>query len=113
MPAARCSSGGFAAAIRSLGGASRGATEAPLDFLAVTVLIEPGHLDGFEDLLVGRLGVVGEARQLRHVTMQVREPHRERVELRERLAQRDPDVLRVPPLHHPGISTTTSPRTTA
>src|SRR5688572_17124675 len=77
--------------------------------LAVPVLIEPRHLDRLEDLLVGRLGVVGEARQLRDVAMQVGEAHRERIDLPELLAQRDADVLRISPLHHSGISTTTSP----
>src|SRR5216117_4559952 len=43
----------------------------------------------------------------------LREAHRQRVLLRKLLAERDADVFRVAPRHHFGISTTTSPRTTA
>src|SRR5262249_17912945 len=77
------------------------------------VLIEPRHLDRFEQLLVARLGIVAEVRQFHHVTMQVGEPHGQRVRLGKFLAERDAEVFCVPPRHHFGISTTTSPRTTA
>src|SRR6266705_229272 len=55
---------------------------------SVPVLVEPGHLDRLQDALVRRLRVVREAGQLRHLVVQVGEPHG-------------------------GISTTTSPPTTA
>src|SRR5262249_41488489 len=81
--------------------------------LAVPVLSEPRHLDRFEELLVARLGIVAELRQLGHVAVQVGEANRQRVHVRELFAERDADVFCVTPRHHFGISTTTSPRTTA
>src|SRR5207244_161295 len=80
----------------------------------IPVLVEPGHLDRFQDLFIRPLRVVTEGGELGDVAMQVREPHRERIHIREFLAQRDSDVLGVPPAQaHEGISTTTSPPTTA
>src|SRR2546429_8174699 len=59
------------------------------------------------------LGIVRELRQPDDVAVQIGEAHRQRIRLRKLLAERDADVLRVAPRHHFGISTTTSPRTTA
>src|SRR5207237_8545302 len=77
--------------------------------LSIAVLIEPGHLDGFEQFLVARLGIIRELRQLRDVAVQVREAHGERIGLRKLLAERDADVLGVLPRHHFRISTAPSP----
>src|SRR5207253_5137068 len=80
---------------------------------SVVVLVQPGHLDRLEDLLVGSLGVVGEARKLDHPAMEIGEPNRQRIEIRMALVEGDRDVLVVAPGDHFGISTTTLPRTTA
>src|SRR5207253_8591472 len=80
---------------------------------SVPVLVQPGHLDRLEDLLVGSLGVIGEARKLDHPAIEIREPDRQRIEIRMALVEGDRDVLVVPPGDHFGISTTTLPRTTA
>src|SRR5437762_10956245 len=77
--------------------------------LPVPVLVQPRHLDRLEDLLVGALGVVLEPRQVEHPAMEIGEADRQRVERRVVLAERDRDVLGVPPPDHFGISTTTLP----
>src|SRR5262249_28514990 len=92
---------------------SRPSTSPAGNALAIAVLIEPRHLNRLEQLLVARLGIVAEFRQLHHTAMQVGEPHGKGIRLGKLLAERDADVLCVAPRHHLGISTTTSPRTTA
>ena len=59
----------------------------------------PRHLDGLELRLVRRLGVVVEAVEREHAVAQVGEPDRQRIDVRELLGERDPDVFGVGPLH--------------
>src|SRR5262249_9015203 len=82
--------------------------------LTVSILIEPRHLDFFQGGFVGGLGVVGEAVELGDPAVQVGEADGQRVDVGKLFAERDPEVLGVLPRElHLGISTPTSPRTTA
>src|SRR5713226_8339871 len=69
--------------------------------------VEPGHLDGLEDLLVALVGVALEARQLADPLVQIGEAHAQGIDIRESLVQRDGDVLHILPaqlLGHVGPS---------
>src|SRR6516165_2781220 len=62
-------------------------------------LLEPSHLDGLEDLLVGLLGIVGEARQILDPLPEIGEAQVHDISLGMALLQLDGDLVDVGPAH--------------
>src|SRR5512133_628463 len=67
--------------------------------MTLVPLVEPGHLDRLEDLLVRSLRIVDEPRQLAAPAVQVRAPDGERIDVRVPVRERDRDLPDVGPAH--------------
>src|SRR5688572_17975696 len=65
--------------------------------------LDPGHLDGLENLLPAALRVVAEFRQRQHPLVEIDEVHRFGVLVRMLLGQGDRNFLRIGPLHVPAL----------
>lgn len=55
-------------------------------------LVNPHHLDRFKDFLAGTGRIITKPRQRTHPLMQISEAHRERIQVRMRLAQGNGDI---------------------
>src|SRR6202522_2677419 len=73
--------------------------------LAVQVLLMPRHLNPFQLPFVRKLRIARKPRQLRHVLMQIRKTHRQRIQSRMRLGQLNSNLLGVVPIERDRKST--------
>ena len=62
-------------------------------------LVDPGHLDRFEDLLAGMTGVIVEIREFQHPVVEVGEADRARIDFGVGFGEFDGDIERIRPLH--------------
>src|SRR5512139_2185232 len=68
-------------------------------YLSTLPFVEPGHLNRLESALTRGLRVIVEAGEVQDPFPQVREPHRQGIDVRVPLDQRDGDGLSVGPFH--------------
>src|SRR5579885_1939908 len=81
----------------------RGRSERPSNGISTSVLlVEPGGLNRLEDLLVGLVRVVGEARQLLNPFPQIGKPQVDHVGVRMRLGELDRDLAHIGPFQGHG-----------
>src|SRR5438105_1403021 len=66
---------------------------------SIIALVEPGHLDGFQNLLAGFVRIVGEAGELADPAVQVGEADGERIHVGKLFVEGDGDLAGVCPLH--------------
>jgi hypothetical protein len=69
------------------------ARPAPSSALRVFKLFVPRHLDRFQPRLIRLRRIVRKTLQLRHVLQQIREPHRQRIDIRKLFLQLNPDLF--------------------